>query len=164
MFLQRSLDCISQTIWRVGDAPRGGKGEFVLLTAQSPLRFKSELGDLFFTASQNFHLEKDRRFRREWKVRTDRYEYQLSLSDTMKSELIAWHWHPGSRVTVPHLHAPVLHESGTLSNLHVPTGRVSFEEVCRFLIYDLGIEPRRSDYEAVLSDSDKRFKKWQSWR
>ncbi len=38
-----------------------------------------------------------------------------------------------------------------LSNLHIPTGHVTISDIVRFLIAEVGVEPRRSDWMNVLA-------------
>jgi hypothetical protein len=62
-----------------------------------------------------------------------------------------FHWHPSSgRVTWPHLHAYGVNESVELHKLHPPTGTITAGAVVRFLIEDLDVLPRRSDWQAIL--------------
>ena len=44
-----------------------------------------------------------------------------------------------------------------LNKVHVPTGRVPFEEVLRFLFTDLGVPPRRRDWATLLAISEEKF-------
>lgn len=161
-FLQKSLSCVSHAVWHTAEAQRGGKGEFVLLTREAPLSLHCpDREPIYLTATQNFHLEKDHRFTGEWKVKTDRYEYTVSFSETLEPELLAWHWHPGSKVDKPHLHARL---GGSLAKAHLPTGRVSFEEVLLCLIHDLGVKPVREDWVGVLGETEARFAEYRTWR
>jgi hypothetical protein len=163
--LQRSLTCITKTaIWYT--ALTGiEKGEFVLLLSESPVKLYRLNGDpVFLSATQNFHLEKDHRFVGEWKVKTDRYEYTLSFSPSLSPELLAWHWHPSTKVE-PHLHADLQAPNDrSLHKVHLPTGRVAFERIIECLIKDLGVRPARDNWEGVLSDSQKRFSTFQTWK
>ena len=77
--------------------------------------------------------------------------------------LAAWHWHPMSNLSEdaspwPHLHAYGARDTLTLHKLHLPTGRVSLEAVVRFLIEDLDVAPRRTDWRAVLRRHEERFR------
>lgn len=163
--LQKSLTCLSPTlIWNTAAAERGERGEFVLLLSDSPLRLnRLESEPLYFTATQNFHMEKDHRFTGEWKVKTDRYEYTLSFSPNLSPELLAWHWHPGSKPE-PHLHAHLEGPDPRLDKVHLPTGRVAFEEIVRCLIQDLEVRPARQNWENVLRDTETRFKTYRTWK
>jgi len=46
----------------------------------------------------------------------------------------------------------------TLDGLHVPTGFTTVEEVLRFCLTDLGVEPLSADWDDVLTESYERFK------
>lgn len=49
-------------------------------------------------------------------------------------------------------------ETVTLNDLHLPTGYVTIEEVLRFCIVDLGVEPLAGDWDRTLRESYERFK------
>jgi hypothetical protein len=46
----------------------------------------------------------------------------------------------------------------TLDDLHVPTGFTTVEEILRFCISDLGVEPLSREWDGILTDSYERFK------
>jgi len=86
-----------------------------------------------------------------WRVITAGWIYDLA--DSRDEPIVAFHWHPegSGRVTRPHIHAHGQHDTVELHKLHFPTGRVSIDDVVRFLIDDLDVIPRRSDWESVLA-------------
>jgi hypothetical protein len=45
---------------------------------------------------------------------------------------------------------------GSFQNWHLPTGWVAIEEVLRFCIVDLGVEPLDDEWDTILSDSYER--------
>jgi hypothetical protein len=51
----------------------------------------------------------------------------------------------------------------SLSKLHIPTGRVSFEEVVRFLVEELRVVPIRADWREIVADSEVRFREYRTW-
>jgi hypothetical protein len=63
----------------------------------------------------------------------------------------------------PHLHAHGARDTLTLHKLHLPTGRVALEAVVRFLIGDLNVAPRRSDWRTVLDRAEAHFRETRSW-
>jgi hypothetical protein len=98
--------------------------------------------------------------------RTSVTMYMYSVLDLTGRELFAYHWHPSgvSAVRAPHFHAsstPSITLPGrpgssegtelVLSRIHFPTHRMELAELVRFLIVELGVGPRRSDWEAVLN-------------
>lgn len=102
-----------------------------------------------------------------WKVETAAYSHGLETPEAQ--EIIAYHWHPeqGSEIIYPHLHlgagsfAGV--DLGILEKKHVPTGRISLEDVLRFAIAELGVEPRREDWSEVLDETQAAFETWRTW-
>jgi hypothetical protein len=101
--------------------------------------------------------------RLQYRAAVTRYVYRvLDLDD---QELFAFHWHPVgvSDVRTPHLHVSaaravsLARQSGSpgldelnLGKLHFPTHRIGVGELVRFLITELGVRPRRPDWESVL--------------
>jgi hypothetical protein len=88
--------------------------------------------------------------------------YWYTLKNAAGSEILAWHWTPDvpdpSQRRWPHVHVghAVLGGGGTylpgsFGRLHVPTAIVPFAAVVRFTIEELGVEPIRGDWQAVLS-------------
>lgn len=86
--------------------------------------------------------------------------YLYALEQRTAGEVLAFHWHPETPGSVhhPHLHIgpALLGTDGTVRRgdahkLHVPTGIVTLEAVLRLAIEELGIEPRRADWQAILA-------------
>ncbi len=98
-----------------------------------------------------------------YRAEISRYIYVVQ--DLNANELFAYHWHPRgvSNVWTPHLHlsaardvhlpsGPERHGGTELSlgKLHFPTHRIELAQLVRFLIIELEVGPRRSDWERVL--------------
>ena len=169
-FLQKALSCLTNAVWVSGPVPEERGGGFALTCSQEPIRLRrdADLPDLYLSVSQRFEIVPDARYQGEFKARTLAYVYRLSLDAAAEdSEILAWHWHPLTTPdrTNPHLHVGVDQpELGvTFAKLHVPTGRVSFEEVVRFLVVDLGVQPARDDWEDVIGDTEARFREFRTW-
>jgi len=98
-----------------------------------------------------------------WKVKTQSYAY--ALTDKQNQEILAYHWHPKTPPIFPHFHlgagASVGHS--VLRKAHMPTWRVSLEDVIWMLINEFGVKPRRADWQTVLSRSRDLFTAWKSW-
>jgi hypothetical protein len=107
------------------------------------------------------HLEAPARLRYEAIVTM----YLYAVNDLDGRELFTFHWHPVgvSPVRGPHLHVsaarPVALSTRPgssvaaeliLNRIHFPTHRIELAELVRFLIIELGVGPRRSDWERVL--------------
>lgn len=74
-------------------------------------------------------------------------------------EVCSYQWHPvgQSPVTIPHLHigrgatgnVTTFGPRG-LHRIHFPTKHIAVEDVLRLAITELGVEPRRPDWDAIL--------------
>ncbi|MGH3545436.1 MAG: hypothetical protein ACRDPW_05880 [Mycobacteriales bacterium] len=101
-----------------------------------------------------------------YKVSTRGYLYSIQSADG--AEVLSYHWHPfgNSAVTRPHLHmgAVALAPEGLITKkAHLPTARISLEQVLRWCITELGVSALREDWERVLNDGEDVFKLLRSW-
>ena len=99
-----------------------------------------------------------------WAVHTTGYAYVFSLVDG--AEILAYHFDPRgtvSPVKTSHLHVRGLTSPLPLGKAHIPTSRVSIEVVLRFVITELGVEPRRDDWEEVLDQGEAQFNQKRTW-
>ena len=87
-----------------------------------------------------------------WRVIVGSYSYEIH--DAEGREVLLYHWHPrgNSPVVIPHLHLE--HGTGVIReevrNAHLPTGEVSFNAILWVLIAEMGVNPRRPDWESIL--------------
>lgn len=100
------------------------------------------------------------RHRRQWHVTTKMYEYRL-LDHRLEEQLV-YHWQPGPDFAGPD--HPHVHVSATLDvqidalsrraidldKLHIPTGRVTLQDMIRMLITEFQVAPRRPDWRETL--------------
>jgi hypothetical protein len=79
--------------------------------------------------------------------------YFYSLQNEAGQEIVAFHWQPSAEHPDPHMHLGVGAQLGRkdIARAHIPTGRISLEEVLRFAITELGANPLREDWEGVLN-------------
>ena len=104
----------------------------------------------------------------EWKAHTTEYIYTIyerNQSHEIKPA-IAWHYHPSSPVMGdPHIHVygRGMAFERTLEKLHIPSERVAFEMVVRFLVDDLGVTPNRADWRDLVEDSLSWFVRFRTW-
>ena len=100
-----------------------------------------------------------REIRHRWQARTTSYYYKLDGTDGR--EILAYHWHPGSRspVTLPHLHLGA--GAGTLrrelEKAHILTGHVTPVALLALVITHFDARPLRADWPAVLHQADLRL-------
>ncbi|HEY3669499.1 MAG TPA: hypothetical protein VGN51_01070 [Acidimicrobiia bacterium] len=133
-----------------------------------PETISLESGDgrrIYLRATQGFTFGDNERVAKERKVNTLQYAYTLSEDADLAAELFSWQWHPPAWPE-PHMHIGRGHpEHGVLSKLHVPTGRVAFEQVLRFAIteYDVQTAKPRDEALGVLDDVLTRFHRHKSW-
>jgi hypothetical protein len=164
--IQDSLSCITKSHWFVGPSPLSG-ADRALLTNPRVLTLKRKDGTrLLFEASQLFTIIPDKRFPGEYKASTLAYIYVVRAPDVDDGEIIEWHWHPLTTPDRPdpHVHVRVEHpDLYGLPKLHIPSGRVSFEEVMRFLIGDLSVKAERANWETALRESEARFRAFRTW-
>jgi hypothetical protein len=114
---------------------------------------RTHLGALYFEASQKFEIYSDGQ---ESRVRTLGYMYTISDSQSLQTELISWHWHPRTS-SRPHLHIK------ETAYGHMPSGRVTFEAVVRYMIEELAVRPARKDWPTVLSETEALHARYRSW-
>lgn len=138
--------------------PRRDESETqALTTSTDPLVLRSAVGDLRLSAGQRFAIIPDADG--GWRVGTRQYVYSIDVAEAAQQryELLNWHWHP-PEMPLPHIHVRGDHpQLGDLENYHLPSGRVSFEQVIRLLIADFQVRPLREDWEDVLSEAEARF-------
>ena len=88
-----------------------------------------------------------------WQVVVGSYSYEIHDSDGR--EVLLYHWHPrvNSPVVIPHLHLEQGAQIGRaeVRDAHLPTGGVSLNAVLRVLIEEMGVNPRRPDWESILA-------------
>lgn len=98
-----------------------------------------------------------------WRVTTERYDYTLTRPASPDKIVFGWHWHPESRrsrVSYPHLHVP---SAESFSTKHVPTGRVSLEDVVMFGFDELNVTPAHATARAVVEEVRSTHKQYRSW-
>jgi hypothetical protein len=131
-------------------------GEYVSL--QGPKR-------LHLSATIEYEIvEWPDRDRGPWKVSTRKYLHHVVTDD--HTEVILFHWHPDGDVKEPHIHvgSSQLGVNAVMgSNDHIPSGRVSFENVLHYLITHHGVVPHQTGWSKILADNNNRFAQWRTW-
>jgi len=136
---------------------------FTALTNPPIVHLRTPDGRLFLRSTLQFSYVDDLRFKGERKASTHFYAHTVGESDRLRPQLYSWEW-ASSEPTYPHLHLrrsdPAFHGLG---KLHIPTGRVFYEDVLRFLIAEHEVEPVRDDWRDVLNESFRRVSSFASW-
>jgi hypothetical protein len=171
-FLQLSLSCLTKAVWFFTPGPPGRQDDVVALVAsEAPVRLQRSHGPSRLSPSptQLFKIIPDERYEGEYKAQTLAYIYTVHIEagSSEDAEFVAWHWHPpttpGRTEPHPHVHAEHRLSGLSMSRLHIPTGRVSFEQVVRFLVDDLEVVPPRHDWRDVIAESEERFRAFRTW-
>lgn len=152
--IRRTVGCIDLTARVVEKRFRDGN-RFIAAPAE---------GITFGPLSLNFDLtlrpvEGDT----EWRMTTLRYNFTLVRPNDARTTIFGWHWHPNSKrspITYPHVHVPAALEFRTR---HIPTGRVSLEDVVVFGFVELGVPPAHDNARAVVQEVMDKHKQHRSW-
>lgn len=106
-----------------------------------------------FMLQQSYSIIESELLGSSWTIEVVGYNYVVL--DSEQAEVMLYHWHPAgnSSITTPHLHLERGARVGLreLREAHLPTGHVSLSAFLRLLILDLEAQPRRSDWDAILS-------------
>jgi hypothetical protein len=127
---------------------------------------KTKVGTLHFYLGQS--LETVKEGRRQYRLRTCEYWYRLQEKPGLSEPaFLRWEYDASLSPKEPkscrnHLHvaAPLQIASGPgkIESLHIPTGWVLIEEVLRFLIVELGVQPPcGAAWPAKLAASERKF-------
>lgn len=89
--------------------------------------------------------------------RTDRWvvRWEYNSKETQEEAL-----HPRHHCHLPFKLTCFEDQSLDLDKMHISTGWVTIEEVIRFLIHELDIEPKQPDWDRRLRDSEEKFREW----
>lgn len=93
--------------------------------------------------------------RERWAFALMGYKYAIVAAGDAEEEIIAWHWHPWTAASFPHVHigGNELATRHLSRRDHIPTGHITIDSVARFLFSDLGVAPARDDWDAVLQEA-----------
>lgn len=159
--LQQTVSCLTNKPLIVSPGGRGGRRRsssgrvHSLSVADGPILLD---GGLTLEVGMLYEIvETDDPQRGPYKVTTRGYAYAVHEGRNLAA---AHHWHPtdDSSYHEPHIHIPAI-----FPGLHFPCGRTSLEEVVRFCIRELGVEPRRDDWEPILAMNEDRFQTYRTW-
>lgn len=99
------------------------------------------------------------------------FELRRGATPTNKGDrVIAYHHHPRptTRVQSPHCHlglspADVGMAAAIGSGRHLPTGRITLEEIVVYLIDEVKVVPARADWRDVVKGSLRNHRDWRTW-
>lgn len=173
--LQLALSTVSTSVLVV--SPRGyeADGPHALTVGDGPVHLRPPDGLLQLHIVHWYRIVEDSGPRGPWRVTSAGYHYLVSgpgENGERPEDLFAYHWHPSgqSHVTTPHLHFWVGHKvelghlARQIAQAHIPTGRISLEQVLRLIIEELNVPTRRGDWAEILDEGQAFFEGWRSWR
>jgi hypothetical protein len=134
-----------------------------------PLRMRANRLPIAVSVTQQYQVVPDELEQDRFKVTVRGYWY--TIETPAGQEILAYHWHPGglSEVDSCHLHLGPGLKSGlgmkNLGKMHLPSGRVSVEEVVRLALSvdGWGGQPQRSDWEQVLDRNLRLYERLRNW-
>ena len=110
------------------------------------------------------------------RFRVSTVKYIYSFFRPADDAFVGWHYHPELvGVKIPHMH---IYDKNTneetkagckphiLHDMHLPSGRVSLEDVIAFAISELNVVPdkkREHDWRKVLGETSARFEENKTW-
>ena len=159
--LDKSLSTVCPTaMWRVGPRDEG----FAAFTVPPVVTLRTVGGiPLYLRSTLEIDYGDHPDFDGERKVNTFSYAHTVGRSDSLKPHFYSWEW-AAVEPMYPHVHVrmkdPDYHGLG---KLHIPTGRVFFEEILLFPLAEHQVAPQRDDSKAVLEESLRRVLMWSSW-
>ncbi len=157
--LGRAISCVTNAVFDI----RGGyhptpTPHVAALNSGLPVPLAGAAG-LRLSVLLQYHIVQDSGSHGPWIIRTSAYSY--TVWDRDEQELLVYHWHPDGRsaVTVPHLHigSTALATGSTLVKKHLPTRRITLDDVVRLVITELDVVPRRQDWAMVLQETAQVF-------
>jgi hypothetical protein len=152
--LQQAIYCISYTKILQGDGERDGESALTLpdrwVRLQHPAGLHLSLIHAYTVSSGVVH--------------TTTYYYDIADGDLQP--VVQFHWHPGTRVDYPHIQVRSRTGLVDVQGRHIPSGRVSFESVVRFLIDELKVDPvpeHAATWRDLLDQNEEQFLTSRSW-
>jgi hypothetical protein len=148
-----------------GHDPDAPNAHSLAIAEVPPPRLKSPDEPLYLAVAHFYRIVEEPGPRGPWRVKTAGYSYIIHGAEGRELYAFQWQPHGPSPVTTPHLHLGSGLGTGNpqLPKKHIPTGRISLEEVIRMAIRELGVEPLRDDWEEVLAESEEAFTRWRTW-
>ena len=149
--IQRLLSCVSNSVVSVAGGYYPSPVPHSLIANSGLLRGSSRL---MLRLEQYYRITEPPSSRTPWQVEIVGYDYAVYDSD--EREVLLYHWHPhgGSPVVSPHLHLGNGAQVGRreVRDAHLPTGHVLLSALLRLLIDEMGVQPRRQDWDTILNE------------
>ena len=159
--IRQAVSCITSTFVISGfDPNRSSKPHVLAVNNGDPVKLTST-PPLYLTVQMQYRVVEVTGDRGPWKVTTAGYNY--SVQGRLEKEIFAYHWHPWVRPSYPHLHVCQASGVNVLRKIHLPTARISIEDVLQLLIEQFKVEPIRQDWEKVFKRTKAAYEKFRTW-
>jgi len=158
--IRQALSCITKSFVVSGYDPNNQRPHALTINNSDPVKLAST-PTLYLTVQMQYRVVETAGERGPWKVTTAGYNY--SVQDRLEKELFAYHWHPWLKPSFPHIHVCPASGVNNLRKIHLPTARISIEEVLQLLIEQFKVKPIRQDWEKVLKRTKAAYEKYQTW-
>lgn len=158
--IRQAVSCITKSVVVSGFDPNDRKPHVLTIANGDPVKLTST-PTLYLTVQMQYRVVKAEGERGPWKVKTAGYNY--SVQDRSKKELFAYHWHPWVKPFYPHLHICPASGVNLLRKIHLPSARISIEDVLELLIEQFKVKPIRQDWEKVLKKTKAAYEKYRTW-
>jgi hypothetical protein len=101
-----------------------------------------------------------------WRVKTLAYEYNIERWDDHQ-EIVCFHWEGAESANPnPHIHIGFAATDESLPigpKHHIPSGRVAIEDVVRFAIEEVGVQPVKGTWHSIVESAKGLFAKHKNW-
>ncbi len=162
--LNRAISCVTQAVVSIspdGYNPDKTQPHVLVLNKGNPVKLRGN-SSLYLTVIIHYRITTAEGELGPWKVSISAYYYEIQ--DGEQHTLVAYHWHPNTKPSTPHLHLGTA--SGVkkiLGKAHFPTQRICLEEVLRFAMIELKVKPRKKDWQGVLEKTQMAYEKYRTW-
>ena len=158
--IRQAVSCITHSFVISGFDPDNSRPQVLTINNGDPVKLIST-PTFYLTVQMQYRVVEAKGERGPWKVTTAGYNY--SVQDRLEKELFAYHWHPWMQPTYPHLHLCPASGVNILRKIHLPTARISIEDVLQLLIAQFKVKPIRHDWKRVLKKSKGVYEKSRTW-
>ena len=152
--IQRLISCVTDSVVDVAGGYHLSPVPHTLAMNDGQPRTLSGPSRLMLKLQQNYRIVQTDPPREPYRVEVAGYNYVVC--DSERREILIYHWHPRSNspVVTPHLHLRQGAQVGRseVRDAHLPTGVVPLVSFLRLLVVDLGAQPRRPDWDSILTD------------
>jgi hypothetical protein len=159
--IRQAISCLTKhVVTASGFDPNNGRPHVLTINNGDPVKLSSS-DPISFTFQMQYRIVEAEGERGQWKVKTAGYNY--SIQDESEQEILGYHWHPNTVLAYPHLHICSASGVNLLRKIHLPTGRISVEDVLQLLIEQFKVRPIRQDWQKVLKRTKAGYEKFRTW-